>query len=82
MQNCRLAYALYGLTPKRLRLWRGRNRIKDGQEDTMSIIWSVIKANLDNLRAYLPESKKDADSSAFLSFALTSILDVTIKKPL
>lgn len=46
----------------------------------MSIIQSVIKANLDNLRAYLPESKKDSDSYAFLIFAMTSILDVTINE--
>lgn len=43
----------------------------------MSIIQSVIKANLDNLNPYLPESNKNSDSFAFLIFAITSILDIT-----
>lgn len=46
----------------------------------MSIIQSVIKANLDNLRTYLPENKRDSDSYAFLIFAMTSVLDVTINE--
>lgn len=44
----------------------------------MSILQSVIKANLDNIRTYLPESKKADDSFAFLIFAMTSLLDITI----
>ena len=43
----------------------------------MSIIQSVIKANLDNIRVDLPESRTDSDSFAFLIFAMTSLLDIT-----
>ena len=46
----------------------------------MSIIQSVIQANLDNLKPYLPESKKESDSFAFLIFAITSTLDITINE--
>ena len=46
----------------------------------MSIIQSVIKANLENIKPYLPESKKNSDPFAFLIFAITSVLDVTINE--
>ncbi|PIP39641.1 hypothetical protein COZ13_01910 [Candidatus Desantisbacteria bacterium CG_4_10_14_3_um_filter_40_18] len=46
----------------------------------MSILQSVLKANLDNLNPYLPEDKKNSDSFAFLVFAITSILDITINE--
>jgi hypothetical protein len=46
----------------------------------MSIIQSVISANLENIREYLPESVKMKDSFAFLIFAMTSVLDITINE--
>src|SRR3972149_4204151 len=46
----------------------------------MSIIQSVIKANLENIKPYLPESRKNSDPFAFLIFAITSVLDVTINE--
>ncbi|KJU84036.1 abortive phage infection protein [Candidatus Magnetobacterium bavaricum] len=44
------------------------------------MIQSVIKAHLNNIRTYLPESKKTGDSFAFLIFAITSLLDITINE--
>jgi hypothetical protein len=46
----------------------------------MSIVQTVIEANLDNIRNSLPENRKNDDSYAFLIFAITSILGITINE--
>ncbi|MBF0554616.1 MAG: AIPR family protein [Nitrospirae bacterium] len=46
----------------------------------MSILQAVIEANLDNIRGSLPERRQKHDSYAFLIFAMTSLLDISINE--
>ncbi|MBF0457916.1 MAG: AIPR family protein [Nitrospirae bacterium] len=46
----------------------------------MSILQAVIEANLENIRGSLPENRRKNDSYAFLIFAMTSLLGITINE--